>query len=161
MLDATKRLRRRLARQLHPDETVLAAVSVHREGTTTAALLGARAASTPGSAFKYDVPTSERNRWAESAGNAGPYLYLAVTSRRVVVVRRSVLGRARDIVFEAPLGQVRSLAMKPNNAGHVELELSDDRVLLFETPKAPKFLPEVYRRLPDLLAEAKGREALG
>lgn len=44
MLDATNRMRRRLAGRLEPGEAVLAAASVHRLGTTTDALLGAAAA---------------------------------------------------------------------------------------------------------------------
>lgn len=155
MLDATKHLRRRLAGKLRPDETLLAAVSVHREGTTAAALDGISAAiaadQTTSVSFR---ETSAPDRRGGPQIDTGPYLYLALTSRRVLVVRRSALGLARDVVFEAPIGEVDALGLRPRSSA-VELRLSGDRVLELETPKAPRFLPEVYRRLPDLLAEAK------
>lgn len=153
MLDATKRMRRGLAGQLGPGEVVLAAASVHRLGTTTDALLGAAAAiatESGATSFRQARPAPTRGATVD----ASPYLYLVVTTRRVLVLRRSALGRARDIVFEVPVADVSALQLKPG-ASRVDLRLDDRRTLGFETPKAPKFLPDVYRRLPELLADAK------
>jgi hypothetical protein len=162
MLDATKRMRRRLAGRLHDDETLLAAVSVHRTGTTAAGLRGATAAigggPAAGVAFRADEDAdAARAGDGRGSGPAGasPYQYLVLTSRRVMVVRRSVFGRARDVVFEVPVERVTALQLRPG-VGEVELRLADGRTLAFETPKAPRFLPEVYRRLPGLLAGARG-----
>jgi len=158
MLDATTRLRRRLAGRLHSNETVSAAVSVHRPGTTAAALgggAGGAVAAVSGTGVTFDdAPADSGDR---SVLDAGPYLYLVLTSHRVLVLRRSVFGRAKDVVLDASLDEVQAIEMKPNSS-RIELRLSGDRTYAFETPKAPKFLPEVYRRLPALLAEARKRD---
>ncbi len=157
MLDATKRMHRWLGGRLGSDEVVLAAVSVHREGTTSAAMLGATSAilgAEAGSGVSFrDVPTRDAGGDQGQAA-LGPFLYLVLTSRRVLVVRRSAFGRPKGVAFEAPVEEVQAMGLKPR-ASRVELLLSGDHSLTFETPKAPKFLPEVYRRLPALLTEAK------
>lgn len=159
MLDATKRVRRRLAGRLGPDETLLAAVSVHRKGTTETALQGGvsgavAAAAGGGVRFVDPEPAAADGGRSAVALDVGPYLYLALTSRRVLVLRRSAFGRMREVAFEVPVGEVAELALKPGS-DRVELALRRGGALAFDTPKAPRFLPEVYRRLPVLLAEAQ------
>lgn len=160
MLDATNRMRRRLAGRLEPGEAVLAAASVHRLGTTTDALLGAAAAiaTESGATTFRPSPSTPTGGAGGVAIDASPYMYLVVTSRRVMVLRRSALGRARDTLFEVPVGDVNALELKPS-ASRVDLRLENGRELGFETPKAPKFLPDVYRRLPELLTDAKRQSA--
>lgn len=161
MLDATKRMEKWLGGRLGSDEVVLAGVSAHREGTTSAAMLGATSAilgAEAGSGVSFrDVPDRDGGA-GDGQAALSPYLYLVLTSRRVLVVRRSALGRPKDVAFEAPVEAVDALRLKPS-AGRLELLLHGGHALTFETPKAPKFLPEVYRRLPALLARAKGGEA--
>ncbi len=153
----TKRLRGALA----PGEQVLAGVAVDLAGTTAAAL-GAGAGAAVSSTTGVDtVPLGDNASGLPAAKNAakeagldgGPRLVLALTSARVLLLKRRPFGVVGPVALDVPLADVKELAMSKRSQ-KVTLTTVRGTVPL-ELPKAWKFLPEVYGRVPELFAQAR------
>ena len=155
MRDITQRLARRLSADLDADELVLAGVAVAAAGTFSAAITGAaRAADGPPSVAPDGELARTRRRHEDQGLGRAVGFYLLLTDRRVLLVARNAFGLARGVVLDVPVSQVEHLR-PPTRSMKLTLVLVDGRTLALEAPKAPKFLPPVYRQLGELLARAK------
>lgn len=172
--DPTPAVRRALrGRVLPADEDVLAGVYVQRPGTDQAARDVATSAAIGSSTGIHGATFSTQggaawDRWAQDA--VGPHqagaaahrsaiwFVLAVTTKRLVLVRRSRLTRRpRDIFAAWPLTDVDRIVV-PRGSSTLRIVRGETELLL-ELPLAHKFLPEVYRELPAILDRARAEVA--
>src|SRR5690606_16456922 len=165
--DRTAAIARSIASSLEPGETVLAAVHVQRPGTLASAMSGAASGAVAGAlgtgvAFSGDG-SAQTTEWRQTAERAGVdaeclqkavWLILALTTRRLLLVRRSRLtGRPKGVLAAWPVHQVKALRVPPNG-DTIDVEL-EGVTLALELPLAHKFLPDVYLQLPALLDQAR------
>lgn len=154
MRDRTARIGRALRGHLHPGEAVLAAVAVALPGTNAARIAGAAQAAGGAAGYRDDSGLGRSRREAAALGiESGFQFFLVVTSRRVLLARRSAFGRAREVVLAAPVGEAGVRVSKPAQA--LDLVLPAGRLLRLETPRPFRHLPPVYERLPEIVAEAR------
>lgn len=149
MRDRTAALARRIHGDLRPGEEVLAAVGLARHGTAAVALAaGARAAD--GVAVFGGLPELSE----EPKEITGTHFLLSVTSQRILLHRRSLFGRPKEIVLATELDD--GVDIRISKQGHAVFLVSRDGAeLRLETPKAFRFLPDVYERLPETIAAAR------
>lgn len=164
--DQTEKIGRAIRHHLDGHETVIAGVHVQSPGTHAAGLAGgvsgavAGATGTPFSTSGLD--SAEHDRWEQEAARTNVdarstrravNMYLVLTDRRLLLVRRSRLtGRAREVLAEWPLAEGGAIRV-PRNAQALILEHAQGSLHL-ELPLAHKFLPDVYRELPRLHRDA-------
>ena len=152
--DKTSSIGRRVGHLLRPGEAVRAGVELSLPGRKAAQLAGA-ARSADGTYAHRDDPELVRSiEQARDLGIEGQSFFLVLTDARVLLVRRSAFGRAKDAVVDVPLAEVDAIHAR-KQADRIDLSLVDGRTIKLEVPRAFKFLPLVYERLPRLLEEAR------
>lgn len=167
--DPTGAIAKAVRDHLDPGERVLAGVYVQQPGTLGAEMSGgvnaglAGALGTPISFSR--EPDPEHLTWLEQTGRLGVdegvakrsiYLSLALTSSRLLVLRRSRLTRrTRELIAGWPLSEIDGLEV-PRNREIIQVRVAGT-VLTFELPHAHRFLPQVYRDLPKLFERAVER----
>ena len=163
--DRTASIARAIGRMLEPGERVLAAVTLNSPGTNEAAMAGGASggvAGALGAPVTFPPGQSRTHQtWLVESAAVGidtalaartVALHLAITSRRVILVRRSrLLARPRELLASWPLAQAD--VKVPRGGSHVDVWVGEHRVRL-ELPKAHKFLPDVYRQLPKIRQSA-------
>ena len=112
--------------------------------------------------MSFRAEDGEHEDWAGSLAALGVQpsaagaikMVLALTDRRLLLYRASRLGgKPKDLLAEWPVGKVDAIDPPRNNQ---KLTVTiDGRQLSLETPQVPKFLPDVYGKLPKLLDGAK------
>lgn len=170
--DETARLARRVAGHLEPGEEVIAAVLLQRPGTLSAEVKGATSGAVTGAigGTAYAPGREDAEDRADRAGWVAQcealgvdralaertiHSALVLTTARVLVVRRSSLTRR----LGEPIGAW------PVTEAHVDVPRGEqtltlrvgDAPLRFELPQAHRFLPDVYRELPALVARARAQ----
>ncbi|MFP4513836.1 MAG: hypothetical protein ACLFRV_12885 [Acidimicrobiales bacterium] len=166
--DPTPAITRAARDHLLPGEEVVAGVHVQMPGTNGAAMSGAASGAVgatldlPPSVGHSDDEGVQRWRSAAVAMGVDPeaarrmiWSALALTTSRLLVLRRSRLSRRVVGAGAAwPVGEVEIVVPRQGSTLTIHRrELS----LPFELPTAHKFLPEVYRELPERLAEVRDR----
>lgn len=152
--DKTRSIGKQVGHLLHPGEEVRAGVEVALEGRLSAQLAAASRAA-DGLAAVRDDPDLERSKQqARSMGVEGENFFLVLTDARVLLVRRSAFARAKEAQVDVPLSEVDAIRVL-KQSGRLDLHLTDGRTIELEVPRAFKFLPLVYERLPQLLQEAR------
>lgn len=165
--DRTAEIARSISSDLEPGEIVLAGVQVQRPGTTASGMSGAvdgAVTGALGTAISFrDDDGKTVSEWQQAAGAAGAatekltkaiWLILALTTQRLVLMRRSRLtGKPAGVLAAWPVDQIAAIRV-PRNGDFIHVDL-DGTTLTLELPQAHKFLPDVYRRLPELLARAR------
>jgi len=135
-------------------EVVVAGVELGLAGLAAASLGAAATAGDSAPSFRHDAELARSKAQAEDAGAKGVRFYLVLTDSRLLLVRRSVLGRAREAALDVGVEEVEAIRSRPQS--HlVVVELADGRRIELETPKAFKFLPDVYRELGRLLDQQR------
>lgn len=168
--DDTRRIAGRIARYLEPGEQVLAGVHLQSPGTNAAAMStatsGAASATVELPPTIGDGDPKKEREWRKQSGAAGidektanrsNFVYLVLTSSRLLVVRRSRVLRwqPRELIAAWPLDAVERIEV-PRNGDRITVHYSGG-ALTFELPQAHKFLPQVYRDLPSIHEEAVGQ----
>lgn len=168
--DDTRRIAKRVARYLEPGEQVLAGVHLQKPGTLSAAMESGTSAAVGATmglppSFPDDDPKEKRG-WDKETGAAGidaetakrtHWVYLVLTSSRVLIVRRSRMlqWQARELIASWPLEEIERIEA-PRNRGHITVHHVAGS-FTFELPQAHKFLPQVYRDLPAIHEETAGK----
>lgn len=169
--DRTTQIARAIASELTPSESVLAGVHVQRPGTTASAVAGGASGAVAGALSAPmtfpDGGGAGADTWRREAEQAGSdsdgvakaiWLILVITTERVLLIRRSRLsGRPKGILAEWPLSHVEGIRV-PRNGTSVHVVLQGTSLEL-ELPLAHGFLPDVYRKLPALLQQARKESA--
>lgn len=163
--DDTRLIAKRIAEHLEPGEHVLAGVQLQRPGTFTAEL---EAGVSGAVNANFDLPPNFRDAdpameeaWREQTATArvdaetakrAIWVYLVLTSSRLLLVRRSRLlrWRPREVIAAWPLEEIERIEV-PRNGDRVTVHHGVAGSLDFELPQAHKFLPQVYRDLPSIL----------
>lgn len=153
MRDRTKAITSAIGSQLSEGEAVLGAVSVALPGVGAARIVSAGRVADGHFPAQAGVDHIAREG-AAAFGIDGLQFHLVVTDARLLLVRRSVFGRAKQVVLVLPLGEVAAFRLPRASQTYV-LEHIDGRSLKLELPKAPKFLPEVYTALPARFRDAR------
>lgn len=165
--DDTARIAKRIAQHLEPGERVVAAVHLQKPGTLEAGMqVGASAAvgATMGLPPRFpDGDPGEERAWRDETTGAGldeeaarkaHWVYLVLTSSRLLLIRRSrfLRWRPREVIAAWPLREIERIEV-PRNGSAATIHHRAG-ALTFELPQAHKFLPQVYRDLPALHREA-------
>ena len=168
--DDTRPIAKRVARYLEPGEEVLAGVHLQQPGTMSAELqTGASAAVGATMALPPRLPDGDPEQertWRRQADAAGleeatvkraHWVYLVLTSSRLLLLRRSRLLRwqPRELIAAWPVEEIERIEVPRNGAGLTIHHAGGS--LTLELPQAHKFLPQVYRDLPAIHAEAAGK----
>lgn len=161
--DPTPRMARAARRHLPHGETVLAGVQVQRPGTLQAALAGGVSGATGTTPGLLPRLTDDDRSWVRAAAEFGIdpplaqraiYLALVLTPSRLLLLRRSRLTRrVREPLAVWPVADVDRIEV-PRGGGTLTIHRAG-AALRLELPLAHRFLPEVYRELPALLARAQ------
>lgn len=165
--DRTGSIARRLRSRLGPGEEVLAGVDTLTPGSVAAGMAGAtggaHAAAVGSPVTPTDAGSEQHRTWMRQADRVGidPELarravgvHLVLTSARLLLVRRSRLtGRPREILTGWPLDVIEAIDV-PRRGQSVTITVDGEKLRL-ELPTAHKFLPDVYRELPDRWAAAR------
>ena len=172
--DETPRIARRVATHLNPGEQVLAGIYLQRPGTRSAAMGGGSSAAVTGAigghafgvAGEDDHDRRRLGSWIEQCAALGVdepaakrtiYAALVVTDARALVVRRSSLTRRLgELVLASPID---AAAVEVPRGGSELTLLVGGSPLRFELPQEHRFLPDVYRELPRLVADARAASA--
>lgn len=165
--DKTDEIARRIQGDLKSGERVVACVHVQRPGTFSAEMEGAVGGAVTGAIggsnpMSFRAEDGEHEGWAGSLAALGVQpsaagvikMVLALTDQRLLLYRASRLGgKPKDLLAEWPVDKVDAIEPPRNNQ---KLTVTiDGRQLSLETPQVPKFLPDVYGKLPKLLDGAK------
>lgn len=156
--DLTAAVTTRIRDTLGPGERVLAGIAVDLEGTTAAALdMGTSAAvgsAVGGHSVRVGSHAPELPGAKEAAGtDATPRMVLALTSTRLLLLKRRPFGIVGPVVLDVPLAEVTGLTMSKRSQ-KVVLATARGTVPL-ELPRAWKFLPPVYASVPALFEQAR------
>lgn len=165
--DDTRRIAKRVDRFLKPGEEVLAGVHLQQPGTFSAEMQSGTSAAVGAAmdlppTFPEDDPNQERT-WRGQTGSVGideatakrsMFVYLVITSSRLLILRRSRLlrWRPREVIAAWPLAEIERVEV-PHNGERVTVRHGAG-FLTFELPQTHKFLPQVYRDLPALHEQA-------
>lgn len=166
--DPTPAITRAVRDHLSPGEEVVAGVHVQMPGTNSAAMTGAVSGAVgatvdlPPSLGDSDDEGVRRWRGAAVAMGVDPeavsrmiWSALALTTSRLLVLRRSRLTRRVVGVAAAwPVGEIEVTVPRQGSTLTIH---RGEMTLPFELPNAHKFLPDVYRELPQRLAEVRAR----
>ncbi len=169
--DRTTAIARAVEGRLEVGERVIAGVDVQSPGTIGAGIAGGAGGAVAGA---LDTgPTVSRggsaphDRWMREAtaididGRAASravWMIMVLTTRRLVLIRRSRLTRRpREILAAWHLDDVDALRV-PRGGSSITIAVGGVSLRL-ELPTAHRFLPDVYRELPRLFEEARGHDA--
>lgn len=171
--DDTKMLARRLKSHIEPGESVLAAVFVQCPGTNSAALRAGVSAGGSAALGHYGATMSSEDKrfeaWNTQAEELGidPALarrtvkfVVAVTTSRLLLVRRArTTGRVCEMLAAWPVIEVDRLTV-PRGGNSLRI-FRDGVELRCELPNEHRFIGQVYRDLPNILAEAQATARTG
>lgn len=161
--DRTASIARGVRGHLASGEEVIAGVHVQVPGTLAAGMAGAASGAQAGAldvaVTLSDAGGAEGARWRQEAAEVGyvdrrpsrGMLLLVLTTARVLLVHRSLfLGRALNLAGNWPIAAVDRIEV-PSNGSSLKLRFTSGADLILELPHAHRFLPDVYRALPQLL----------
>lgn len=163
--DETERIARRAAQFLDVNERVIAGVYLQRPGTTEAQLEGGSSAAVTAAVgvTAYTIPGDDGPReWVQRLESFGVdpgvarraiRIALVLTDSRLLLLRRgsTLTWRLPEVVAAWSLSDVDEVRV-PRNGSTLVL-VAGGRELVLELPQAHKFLPQVYRDLPKLVAK--------
>lgn len=152
--DKTRSIGTQVRGLLRAGEAVRAGVEVALPGRMAAQLAAAARASDGLASFRDDPELARSAEQARAMGIEGKNFFLVLTDARLLLVRRSAFARAKEAQLDVPLSEVDAIRVR-KQVGRIDLHLTDGRTIELETPRAFKFLPLVYERLPQLLQEAR------
>lgn len=131
-----------------------AGVALAPKGTFAASLSAAGRLHDGAGAIIDDPALGRAKADLAAAGVHGVRFWLLLTDRRLLLVSRTLLNRAGATVLDVPIADVASITT--STAGQsVTLHLPDDVTVALETPKAFRFLPDVYHRLPSIVEDLR------
>ena len=143
---------------------MLAGVQVQRPGTLQAALAGGVSGATGTTPGLLPRLTDDDRSWVRAAAEFGIdpalaqraiYLALVLTPSRLLLLRRSRLTRrVREPLAVRPVADVDRIEV-PRGGRHPHDPPRRGGAAGLELPLAHRFLPEVHRELPALLARAQ------
>lgn len=154
--DPTEALARRLRRLLDPGEVVFAGVKLIERGSMSGAVSDAASAAAGSPVLgRADERLLARRQRHRAIGIQGYRFYLLLTDARLLLVRRnSMFGFAREVTFQAPIGDVAELRVT-RQSSNVTIRLTSGETLELETTRPIKRLPPVYLELPQRLVIAQ------